>query len=156
VRTTGSPPPAIGETGVLPKGVHLADAHNGTATISGTPAAGSGGRFSFALKASNALGVAKQSFVLTVDQAPSITSAASATATVGHAFSFVVHTTGYPTAAITETGALPKGLRFVYNHNGTATISGTPAAGTNGRFGLTFKATNISGTAKQVLELTVK
>jgi hypothetical protein len=155
VRTAGSPAPAIAETGTLPKGLKFVDNHNGTATISGTAATGSGGRFSFTLNATNPLGSAKQAFELTVDQAPAITSAASATATIGHAFSFLVRTTGYPVAAITETGVLPKGLHLVYNHNGTVTMSGTPAAGTKGRFSLTFKATNTVGTAKQVFVLTV-
>jgi hypothetical protein len=155
VRTAGFPTPAITETGLLPKGLKFTDNHNGTATISGTPAAGSGGRYSLTLKATNVSGSAQQVFVLTVDQPPAITSAAAATATVGHAFSFVVRTTGYPIAAISETGALPKGLKLTDDHNGTATISGTPATGTIGRFSLTLQAANVSGTAKQSFVLTV-
>jgi hypothetical protein len=36
---------------------------------------------------------------------------------------------------ISETGALPMGVAFTDNHNGTATINGTPAAGTQGTMG---------------------
>ena len=43
--------------------------------------------------------------------------------------SYTVTTTGYPAPTITETGALPAGLTFTDNGNGTATISGTPATG---------------------------
>ena len=42
--------------------------------------------------------------------------------------SVAVTATGYPTALITETGALPAGLTFGDNGNGTALISGTPTA----------------------------
>ena len=61
---------------------------------------------------------------------PAITSAASTTFTVGKAGSFTVTTMGYPTATLTETGTLPRGVAFVNNGNGTATLSGTPAATT--------------------------
>jgi hypothetical protein len=55
-----------------------------------------------------------------------ITSADKATATVGSPFSFTITTTGVPAPTITKKGALPKHLRLIKNHNGTATISGTP------------------------------
>jgi hypothetical protein len=77
-----------------------------------------------------------------------------ATATVGHRFSFVVHTSGFPGAVITESGALPRGLRFTYDRNGTATIAGTPTAGSTKHYTLTLKATNSVGAAKQVFILT--
>jgi hypothetical protein len=63
---------------------------------------------------------------------PTITSAASATSIVGTAFSFTVDTTGAPTPAITESGALPAGLSLTDNGNGTATLAGTSTAGSGG------------------------
>ena len=45
---------------------------------------------------------------------------------------FTVTTTGVPTPTITRTGALPAGVTFVDNGNGTGTLSGTPGAGTAG------------------------
>ena len=53
----------------------------------------------------------------------------AATSIVGSPFSFTVTTTGAPAAALTETGALPSGITFTDNGNGTATIAGTAAAG---------------------------
>src|SRR5437867_2796749 len=77
------------------------------------------------------------------DQAPAITSASATTFTVGSAGTFSVTTTGTPTVvAITETGALPSGVTFTNNRNGTATLSGTPAAGTSGTYALTITAEN--------------
>ena len=57
---------------------------------------------------------------------------------------YTVTTTGYPAPTITETGALPAGLSFVDNGNGTATISGTAAL--DGHLDpVTISATNASG-----------
>ena len=55
---------------------------------------------------------------------------------------FTVTTTGSPTPAISETGALPSGVTFTDNGNGTATLAGTPAAGTAGSYPLTISAAN--------------
>ena len=51
-------------------------------------------------------------------------------------------TTGFPTSALSETGALPAGVTFVDNGDGTATLAGTPAAGTGGTYALTITAAN--------------
>ena len=45
--------PALSETGSLPSGVTFTDNGNGTATLAGTPAVGSGGTFSLSLTANN-------------------------------------------------------------------------------------------------------
>ena len=61
--TTGVPAPTFSETGALPSGVTFVD--NGAASLSGTPAAGTGG---YALTITAANGVtpnATQSFTLT-------------------------------------------------------------------------------------------
>jgi hypothetical protein len=58
--------------------------------------------------------------------AATITSANNASVVAGTPFSFTVTTTGVPTPVVTKgAGKLPKGLTFVNNGNGTATISGT-------------------------------
>src|SRR5262249_41954585 len=64
--------------------------------------------------------------------------------TVGAAGAFTITTTaGFPTATtITHSGALPSGVSFLGNGNGTATLSGTPAAGTAGTYVLTITASN--------------
>ncbi|MFZ3264080.1 MAG: putative Ig domain-containing protein [Terriglobales bacterium] len=151
--TTGYPTPSLSETGALPSGVTFVDNHNGTATLSGTPTAN--GVFSLSITASNGIGSnAVQSFTLTVNQAPAITSSNNTTFTVGTAGSFPVSTTGYPTPSLSETGALPSGVTFVDNHNGTGTLSGTPSA--NGVFSLSITASNgIGSPATQAFTLTV-
>ena len=141
------------ETGALPKGVTFTAHTNGTATIAGTPAAGTGGSYPITITATSSAGAQTQAFTLTNDQAPAFTSASSATSTVGKAFSFTVTTTGTPTAVLTETGALPKGVTFTAKTNGTATIAGTPASGTIGTYRITIKATNSVGAPTQAFTL---
>jgi hypothetical protein len=53
--------------------------------------------------------------------------------------------TGYPVPAFTESGALPAGVTFVDNLNGTATLSGT--ATTSGIFPITVIAKNTAGSS---------
>ena len=55
-----------------------------------------------------------------------ITSDPNASARAGFSFSFLVTTSGSPTPALKKKGKLPKGVHFVNNHNGTATLIGDP------------------------------
>ncbi len=158
VTATGIPTPSLRESGTLPSGVTFKDNGNGTANLSGTPAAGSGKAYHVTITASNGVGTAvPQAFTLTVDQAAKITSKAAATLTVGKKGTFTITTSGYPAAAtITESGALPKGVTFTNNKKGTATISGTAALGTGKAYSITIKATNgVGATASQSFRLTV-
>ncbi len=157
VTTSGTPSAALSETGTLPSGVTFVDNGNGTATLAGTPAAGTGGSYPITITANNGISPnASQSFTLTVDQAPAITSGNATTFTVGSAGSFSVTTTGVPNAALSEVGSLPSGVTFVDNGNGTATLAGTPAAGTGGSYPITITATNgVNPNASQSFTLTV-
>jgi hypothetical protein len=153
VTTSGYPAPSFGWSNV-PPGLTFTDNHNGTATIAGTPA--TAGTYAMALSAVNAYGTAQQTFTVTIQQAPSITSVSSATFTVGTAGSFSVTSTGSPAATLTESGALPSGVTFTKNGNGTATLAGTPASGTAGSYPVTITAANGVGTnATQSFTLTV-
>ena len=159
VTTSGIPAPAITESGTLPKGITFKGNGNGTATLSGTPAAGTGKVYTLTIKANNGVGaVAGQTFKLTVDQAPKVTSAAKATFIYHKKASFEIKTTGYPAVStITESGALPKGLTFKNNKNGTATISGTPQLKATKTYTLTIKATNgVTPTAVQTFKLALE
>ena len=90
-------------------------------------------------------------------QAPAITSANNTTFQVGAAGSFTVTTTGSPTPSITESGALPSGVTFHDNGNGTGTLSGTPAAGTGGTYNISFTASNgVGSNATQNFTLRVQ
>jgi hypothetical protein len=124
-----------------------------------TPAPGYAGADSFTYEAVSSDGESStpQTVSLTVTgAAPTITSAASAAFTVGQPGSFTVTAPGAPYPSISESPALPAGLTLKDNGNGTATISGTPAAGTGGSYPLTVTATNGEGAAAtQTLTLTV-
>ena len=155
ITTTGTPAPALRESGALPGGVSFTDNGDGTATLAGTPAAGSGGSYPLTVTASNATGSAVQAFTLTVSQVPAVTSAATAAFSTGTAGSYLVTSSGYPAPALTETGALPSGLAFKDNGNGTGTISGTAASGTAGSYPVTLTATNSGGSGALALTVTV-
>jgi LPXTG-motif cell wall-anchored protein len=157
VTSTGNPTSALSESGTLPGGVTFHDNGDGTASLSGTPVAGSGGVYHLTIRAHNGVSPdATQSFTLTVKQPPAITSAASATFAVGRAGTFTVTSTGYPTPALTDPGELPGGVTFHDNGNGTASLSGTPVAGSAGVYHLTIRAHNgVSPDATQAFTLTV-
>ena len=153
VSTTGFPAASITETGALPNGVTLVNHGDGTATLGGTPAANTGGTYNITLMANNSAGGASQPFTLTVLQTPAITSANNATFQVGVASNFTVTTTGFPTPSLSESGALPGGVSFHDNGNGTGTLGGTPTS--SGTFNIIFTATSIAGSTQQNFTLTV-
>jgi large repetitive protein len=160
VTTTGAPYPTVAETGALPTGVTLtADTANGTATLAGTPGAGTTGTYPITITASNGVGTAAtQSFTLTVttvDTAPQITSAASTSFTAGSPGTFSATSTGTPTASLAETGTLPTGITFTPdNTNGTAVLAGTTTD--VGTFPITITANSGFGTAAtQAFTLTI-
>ena len=158
VTAIGSPTPAIAVSGSLPAGVTFLDNGNGTGTLSGTPGAATGGSYALTFTASNGvLPDGTQAFTLIVNQAPAVTSAATTTFTVGTPGTFAVTTSGFPLPTLAVGGvALPAGVTFVDNGNGTGTLSGTPAAGTGGTYAITFTATNTAGaSAPQAFTLTV-
>jgi hypothetical protein len=159
VQSQSSGTPSLSEAGPLPSGVTFTDNGDGTASLTGTPDAGTGGTYSFAITAHDASdGDATQPFLLTVDEAPSFNSANSATFGIGAAGTFTV-TTGhdYPApTTLTPSGTLPSGVTFTDNGDGTATLAGTPAAGTLGTYPLTITADNgVGSAATQDFTLTV-
>ncbi len=159
VQTTGVPVATLNDGNfALPSGVTFADNGNGTVTLAGTPAAASGGTYSFTITADNGVGSdAMQTFTLTVDQAPAITSADNTTFTVGQDGSFTVNTTGFPVAALNGGDvALPSGVTFTDNGNGTATLAGTPTGNAGGIYSFAITAHNgVGSDATQSFTLTV-
>ncbi|MCW2990925.1 MAG: hypothetical protein JWM73_1519 [Solirubrobacterales bacterium] len=130
--------------GALPSGVQFTDNHDGTATIAGTPDPGTGGYYSLVIKAAHAGNPDGIAFAqVQVFGPPTVTSAGIAHFTVGSPGTFAVTTSGLPRADVLKTGALPGGLTFTDNSDGTATISGTPGAGTAGSYPITLRAENI-------------
>ena len=160
ISTTGLPTASIAESGALPAGMSFLDNGDGTATISGTPSVGSAGNYSLTITASNGVSpVATQTLALTVSAvttAPTITTVAATAFAENVASTFTVKTTGSPNATLTESGALPSGVTFTNNGDGTATLAGTPAAGSHGTYSLTLTAANgVSPAATQTFVLTV-
>ena len=157
VTTTGNPTPTLSVfTGTLPPDVTFVDNGNGTATLSGTPPLDIVGFYGFTIAAVNGVGPAVQGFTVALNLAPAITSPAATTFTAGMADTFTVTTIGNFPPTLSETGALPSGVTFVDNLNGTASLAGTPAAGTAGIYPLTIAAANdVVPNATQDFTLTV-
>ena len=149
VTARGYPVPTLSESGTLPNGVSFV-----AGTLSGTPAASTGGVYTVTFIAANSVATAKQSFTLTVNEAPNFTSASAATFATGSVGSFAVTCTGFPAGTVSESGALPGGVTFVSSGSGAATLAGTPTAA--GTFNLVFTCSNTSGAnATQNFVLTV-
>ena len=137
------------------------DNGDGTATISGRPGNGQGliGDYALTLTASNGMNPpATQNFTLTISNPPRIVSANNTTFVVGTSNTFTIKALKtVPKSTLSFTGALPAGVTFVANNNGTATLSGNPAAGSEGVYQITLTAQN--GTlpnATQLFTLTVQ
>jgi hypothetical protein len=130
VSAEGVPTPTLSKVGTLPRGVSFDAA---TGVLSGTPT--EEGEFKVAFEASNVAGTVTQSFTLTVDAPPAITSPHEATFNDHEASLFAVTATGTPAPTITEWGNLPAGVRF---ENGV--LAGTPSQ--TGTFQITFGAGN--------------
>jgi hypothetical protein len=143
VTVEGDPTPTVEVEGVLPSGVKF---NEGTDTLSGTPT--QEGVFKIVFRASNSAGFVTQSFTLTVDAPPAITSADEATFDDHSASSFTVSATGTPAPTITKWGNLPEGVTF---SNGV--LSGTPTQ--TGSFQITLTATSALGSSTQQFTLTV-
>src|SRR5581483_7097587 len=116
-----------------------------------------GGAYALQFTAANGVGSnAVQNFTLQVNEAPAITSANGVTFTAGSAGTFTIGTTGTPKPSIVKTGALPAGVTFTDNGNGTATLAGTPPLGSGGSYPLQFTASNgVGSNAVQAFTLTV-
>jgi fibronectin type 3 domain-containing protein len=155
VTTTGYPLPALTKSGALPAGVTFTDNGDGTATIAGTPAASALGVYSLTLKAKSSSGTTTQSFTLTITKSPVLHAVATKTAHAGTAFTLTVKSSGYYTPSLSESGALPSGLTFIDNGDGTATLAGTPAVGSGGEYSVTVTATNVYGSAAVTFTLKV-
>jgi ferredoxin len=91
-------------------------------------------------------------------EALAITSASAATLTLGSAGTFTVTTTDcWPTPSLSDGGAaLPSGVTFTDNGDGTASLAGTPSAGSGGTYAFTITARNgVTPDATQAFTLSV-
>ena len=84
-----------------------------------------------------------------------ITSASSTAFTVSEPGTFTVTATGIPTPSLSVVGALPSGVTFTDNRDGTASLTGVPAPGTAGDYPITVYAWFGGSTVSQSFVLTV-
>ncbi|MGA8725077.1 MAG: putative Ig domain-containing protein [Acidimicrobiales bacterium] len=155
---TGTPTPAV--TASVPPWMTVSDNGDGQLTISGTPPAGSAGTtYPFTISGTNAFGTADQSFTFTSDLVPTSPPTVSVPATpvlgmIDSPLSVNITTTADP-PQITESGALPAGVTFAVNGDGSATLAGAPEPGSVGTYDPTFSATDAQGTGSAGLTLVV-
>src|SRR5437870_766834 len=128
----------------LPAGLSV---NTSTGLISGTPT--TAGTYSVTISATNSSGTGSATLTLTIKPPPPvITSATTASGTVGTAFSYQITATNNPTS-YNATG-LPAGLTV---KTSTGLISGNPT--TAGIYGVTISATNVGGTGTATLIITI-
>ena len=147
---------SLSPTSTLPKGLRFSAGSAGTATISGTPAAGTGGSYLVVVDARSSAGAATQAIHVVVDAEATFISSQTIDLDAGTSVSYrVTSTDGYPVPSLTATG-LPAGLSFGAQANGTASISGTLQTTAEGTYHLVFTATSSLGTVTQDATLLVQ
>ena len=162
VSTAGAGLITVTESGSLPTGVLFKDQGNGTAKLTGTPSPSAGGVYVLTFTAKNSVNSLTQKITLTVYSKPEFTSENAITSKAAALsgpkiipLKFIVIASGLPFASISTSSALPDGVSLVDNQDGTATLQGTPAAGSGGQYSIQFVATNSSGSTTQSFTLTV-
>ncbi|HEY3975736.1 MAG TPA: hypothetical protein VGM79_00580 [Streptosporangiaceae bacterium] len=152
--TTSAPGARVTVAGRVPAG--LTFLAGGGAELGGLPAAGTAGHYLLTVSARDTGGHAAQLLALTIMQLPRFGRRPAIVATAGVFTSTPVPVTGFPAAAVTESGALPAGLQFRVLPNGTAVISGIPAApGMTETRTITLTAANAAGVVRQPVSVTV-
>lgn len=106
-----------------------------------------GGSYTVTLTASNSSGTITPTFTLNVWEAPFFTGATTADWTALHANTTTITTTGgYPSPALLSVSSLPSWATFTDNHDGTATITGTPPVSASGDNWIYITACNNNNT----------
>ena len=141
--------------GAIPAGLTVYSGDNSvTATIMGTPT--TAGDYDFSIVASNYAGSADIEVNTIVYEAPEISgSEADIQAVEGRALNArEIAVTAGNHLTWTRTGTLPDGLTFSGNDS-SLSISGTPSAGSAGDYEAVFTASNLAGSARVTVRITV-
>ena len=149
VTTSSTPQSNYQETGTLPDGVTFVNNFNGTATLAGTPGPGTDGTYPIAIEASylhrrSSLHDAKfcpHGRRTGNDPRPLLDDVRRRPGRHGDGQDFRL-ADPHPDRG----RALPQGVTFIDNGDGTATFAGTPESYTSGDYPLTITASNGIGT----------
>jgi hypothetical protein len=149
----------------LPAWLTFSDNGDGTATLMGTPGAGDAGDHDVSVVVSDGTGMAEQEFVITVsaitpppNNAPAFTSTAVIDASEGTTYTYDITTSDADAGdELTITAAtLPDWLTVNDNGDGTAALTGTPAAGDVGDHDVSLEVSDGADTAVQEFTITVE
>jgi sugar lactone lactonase YvrE len=133
----------------LPSGVTLTSG----GLLSGTPSTALGSPYIFTIQANNGVGSATQTFTLTVNHPPVITSANNTTFVVASPGTFQVVATGSPAPTFSIiSGSLPA---FVAQFDGLTGLltSSSPSSTAGSPYTITIRASNTAGFVDQVFTL---
>ena len=156
ITTAGTPTATVTETGTLPYGLAFTPGPGGTATIAGTAGLLSLGTHTVTITATNGVGApAVQTLTVVVGFAPALAAPTSAHLTVGHGGDIRFFAFGYPVPSLTVIGALPAGMTFVDNGDGTGALTGTPATASTGLYNIEVTATNPFGASTRTVTIDV-
>lgn len=147
-----------------PEWLTFEDNGNGTATLTGTPAASEIGDHTVLLQVSDGTHSADQAFTITVSDTPAgntppeFTSTEVTAATEGEAYTYdITATDADDGATLTITApTAPEWLTLTDNGDGTATLTGTPAAGDVGDHEVSLQVSDGTDTAVQDFTVTVE
>jgi hypothetical protein len=150
VKSSGDPTPVLTVSGTLPAGVSFTPASGGTATIAGTPEAGSTGVYTLKLTAQNGVHpAATQTFTLTVDAGPAITTQpGDETIEAGQNAAFTAAAGGTPSPSVQWEVSIDEGSSWTVlpgDISPTLTLTGVPASDDGNEYRAVFK--NSQGTA---------
>ncbi|HEX7061871.1 MAG TPA: FG-GAP-like repeat-containing protein [Woeseiaceae bacterium] len=147
----------------LPGWLSFTDNGDGTATLTGTPAAADVGEHDVSLQVSDGTDSATQDFTITVSEAavenqpPEFTSDPVEAATESESYTYEVTASDPDDDALTITAAdLPGWLTLEDQGDGTATLSGTPGEGDVGEHAITLTVSDGTDEAVQEFTLTVE
>ncbi len=143
IAATGYPKPTLTESGALPTGMTFTPG-SGSATISGTPAAGTGNDYFLTVTATNSQGSDSETYDLTVFQRPVFPPAfCPGTMTVGAYSHDDEEVIAYPPFfGLDENNNLPSGVTFTQDqaNEDAGVLSGTPTPGSGGKYGLQYSS----------------